>query len=155
MSTGCHSSLGGILGCKVCCLSLLSDGLRRQSSTPREQGSGSPLLRGWRTSHLLYLSSSACASTSQDMHSLGCSKNAYCTLIHIWLQTCEEFLAHELLRGNKEWPIGKALEAFGEVRGRRSWLYPHDTDADASLSRNSGRDCVYKAISVAFESNNI
>lgn len=45
-------------------------------------------------------------------YALNCSKNAYCTLIQIWLQTCELFLAHELLRSNKEWPIGNALKAF-------------------------------------------
>jgi len=45
-------------------------------------------------------------------YALNCSKNAYCTLIQIWLQTCEQFLAQELLRSNNEWPIGNALKTF-------------------------------------------
>lgn len=148
MSTECHSWLDGILGCMVCCLSLLAHRLTRLSSpASREQGSGSTILR------MEDVSPALCGLFSLGFHltgyALNCSKNAYCTLIQIWLQTCEQFLAHELLRSNKKWPIGNALKAFWEVRGGRSWLYPHDTNADASLSRSRGRVLVYKAISVS------
>lgn len=104
---------------KECCIStagpihwsLLWVGGRLPSSLPhRLTRQSAPAFRGWGPGFLIQRLFGVLPAPfeffSPGFHptgyALGCSRNAHCTSIQIWLQTCEQFLAHELLQSNEE-----------------------------------------------------